>query len=64
MKSFETTLSSFTVVAFVATVIFYDFDFEPVQYDCAKLHAYADVPDEVISECMNLLKKRKHHIST
>lgn len=64
MKSPETLISSITVVAFVATVIFYDFVEEPIQYNCSKLYMYEDVPDEVISECMRILKKQKHLIVT
>lgn len=63
-KSVESTLSFITVVAFVATVLFYDFDSDPVQYDCTKLYIYNDVPSEVVSECMRLINKQKYQTIT
>ena len=64
MRFKENLVSSVTIVMFVAMVIFYDFDPKPVEYDCNKLHQYKDLPEEVMHECIKILKPNKHIIVT
>jgi hypothetical protein len=60
MSFWENLLSSIIVVIFFATIIFYNFESDQLQYDCSKLHTYRDLPEEVVKECIRIISPSKH----